>query len=113
MLDRLRGLFLKDPKNISGISNMEMEHLFDNKHSIGSVEDIMEILHITKKESMMNTLERIHIFNETRLDNQINDNYTVNYNAIFHAIIHKNTQRAFTTVTPCSVTNCYSGRTHA
>ena len=68
---------------------MEMEHLLDNKHSIGSMEDIMEISHITKKESMMNTLERFHIFIETRLDNQIIDNYTVKYNAIFDTIIHK------------------------
>jgi len=72
----------------------------------------MEILHTTKQGIMMNTLERFHIFNETRLDNQINDNYEVKYNVIFDTIIHKNTQRAFTTVTPCSVTNCYTGRTH-
>jgi hypothetical protein len=80
-----------DSKNISGISNMVMEHLLDNKHSIGSMEEIMEILHITKNERMMNTLDRFHIFNETRLDNHIHDNYTVKYNAIFDTIIHKNT----------------------
>jgi hypothetical protein len=57
------------------------------------VEDIMEILHITKKESMMNTLERFHIFNERRLDNQISDNYTVKYNAIFDTLIHKKKHR--------------------
>jgi hypothetical protein len=61
----------------------------------------------------MNTLDRFHIFNETRHDNQISDNYTVKYNAIFDTTINKNTQRAFTTVTPCSVTYCYAGRTHA
>jgi len=70
------------------------------------MEDIMEILHTTKQGSMMNALERFHIFNETELDNQINDNYEVKYNVIFDITIHKNTQRSFTTVTPCSVTNC-------
>ena len=29
----------------------------------------MEILHITTKHKMMNTLERFHIYNETKLDN--------------------------------------------
>jgi len=55
--------------------------------------DIMEILHITKKGSMMNTLERFHIYNITRLDNQINDKCTVAYNAIFDTIIYKNSYR--------------------
>jgi len=40
------------------------------------MEDIMEILRITVKGSMMNTLERFHIYNEKRLDNQINDKCT-------------------------------------
>jgi hypothetical protein len=53
------------------------------------MENIVEILHITKKGSMINTLERFRICNETRLDNQINDNYTVKYNAIFDTIILK------------------------
>jgi len=46
------------------------------------MEDIMEILHITRKGNMMNTLEQfqfqnmyiyIYIYNETKLDNQISD----------------------------------------
>jgi hypothetical protein len=51
----------------------------------------MEILHITKKRSMMSyTLERFHIYIVTGLDNQINDKCTVTYNAVFDTIIHKN-----------------------
>ena len=42
---------------------------------------------------MMNTLERFHIYKETRLDNQINDKYTVKYNAIFETVILKNSYR--------------------
>jgi hypothetical protein len=39
---------------------------------------------------MMNTLERFHIHNEKRLDNQINDKCTVKYNPIFNTVIHIN-----------------------
>jgi hypothetical protein len=57
------------------------------------MEDITEILHITKNGSMMNTLERFRIYNVTRLDIQISDKYTVKYNAVFDTIIHKNSNR--------------------
>jgi len=46
------------------------------------MEGVTELLHITKKGSMMNTLERFRIDNVTRLDNQINDKCTVKYNDI-------------------------------
>jgi len=52
------------------------------------MEDIMEIIHTIKKGSMMNTLERFHIYSITRLDNQITDKCTVAYNAIFDTKIH-------------------------
>ena len=32
------------------------------------MENIMDILHITNKGKMMNTLERFHIYNETNID---------------------------------------------
>ena len=37
------------------------QHLLENERSSGSMEDIMEILHITRKRSMPNTLEKCHI----------------------------------------------------
>jgi hypothetical protein len=37
--------------------------LLGNKHSIGTMEDIKEILHVTKKGGIMNTLEKFHIYN--------------------------------------------------
>jgi hypothetical protein len=52
-------------------------------HSIAPMEDIMEILHITKKDNKMNTLEKFHMYNVTRLDNQINEKDTVRHNVIF------------------------------
>jgi hypothetical protein len=42
---------------------------------------------------MVNTLERFHIYNVTRLDNQINDKGTVIYNAKFDTLIKKNSYR--------------------
>jgi len=37
------------------------QHLLGDKHFIGSMENIMEILHVTRKGKMMNTLERLNI----------------------------------------------------
>ena len=45
------------------------QHLIDNKHAIGRLEDIMEILHITQKGKMMDTLEGFHIYKETKAGN--------------------------------------------
>jgi regulator of PEP synthase PpsR (kinase-PPPase family) len=64
------------------------------------MEDIMEILQMTGKRNMMNTVKRFHVYNETKLDNQISDKWVVKYNTIFDTIMHKKlTQRAFTAVT--------------
>ena len=54
------------------------QHLLDNRHTIAPMEDIMEVLHIKKKGNMMNTPERFHVYNETKIDNQINDKGTIN-----------------------------------
>jgi len=38
----------------------------------------------------MNTHEKFHIYNVTRLDNQINDKDTINYNVIFDTLLQNN-----------------------
>jgi len=38
------------------------QHLIDNKHAIGKMEDIMEVVHVTKKGKMMDTLEGFHTY---------------------------------------------------
>jgi hypothetical protein len=48
-------------------------HLLENKHSIGHIDDIMEVLHITNKGRFRNTVEKFHIYKETCTNNQIND----------------------------------------
>jgi hypothetical protein len=77
-------------KDGNGISKFA-QHRLENKHSIGTMEDIMEILHVTKKGEIMNTLEKFHICNEIKLDNQINDKCTIKSNVIFDTI--RNTSR--------------------
>jgi hypothetical protein len=57
------------------------------------MENIVDILHITNKAKMMNTLVRFHIYNETKIDNQINDKCTDRLNIIFHTLILQYTNR--------------------
>ena len=58
----------------------------------------MEVLHINKKGNMMNTLERFHIYNVTKLDNQINDKGTVKQNIIFDTVIQRSSCRGHSTL---------------
>jgi len=62
------------------------QQLIDNKHAIGKMEDIMEVVHVTKKGKMVGTIEGFHIYKETKAGNQINDRLTVRENAIFETI---------------------------
>jgi len=53
----------------------------------------MEVIHITKKGNMTNTLVRFHTYKIMRLDNQINDKGTVKYNVIYDTIIQRDSDR--------------------
>jgi len=68
-------------------------HILENKHSIGPMENIIEILHTTGKGRMMDTLERFYIFRETKISNQINDRPTIKPNIIFETIVQKDPHR--------------------
>jgi len=65
------------------------QHLIDNKHAIGPMEDIMEVVHVTKKGKLMDTLECFHMYKKLRSHNQINDRLTTKENAIFETIIQE------------------------
>lgn len=67
------------------------QHLLDNKHSTGPIENIMDILHVANKGEMLNTLKRFHIYNKTKIDIQINDKCTVRQNIILNMLILKYT----------------------
>jgi len=59
------------------------EHLLDNKHSIGPIEDIMKVLCKTNKRKLMDTMERYKIYKETYMNNQINDTNIAKSDVIF------------------------------
>jgi hypothetical protein len=73
------------------------QHLLDNKHSIGPIEDIMEVLYKTNKGKLMDTMERYYIYKEMQMNNQINDRNTAKPNIIFDTLVHENASRARTT----------------
>jgi len=49
------------------------QNLLDNKHSIGPIENIMDVIHTTSKGRLLDLIERFYIYNETHRNNQIND----------------------------------------
>jgi hypothetical protein len=62
-------------------------------HSVGSMNEIMDLLYIAKKGGMLDTWEKFYTFRETQLGNQINDKRTVQSNPIFEALIPNTTYR--------------------
>jgi len=59
-------------------NSKSVQHLLENGHSIGPIEDIMEVLYSTIKGKLMDAMERFHIYKETHANNQINDKNTIN-----------------------------------
>ena len=72
------------------------QHLIDNKHAIRNMEDIMEVVHMTKKGKKLDTLEGFHIYKETKASNQINDKLMVRENAIFETTVQEDPYRGST-----------------
>jgi hypothetical protein len=69
------------------------QHLLDSQHSIGKMENIMDIMHIMNKGKMMDTVEKYYIYKETKINNQINDRLTIQPNIIFDTIVQQDTHR--------------------
>ena len=68
-------------------------HLLENKHSISPMDNIIETLHTTGKDRMMDILERFDIFRQTKTNNQINDKLTIKPNIIFECIVQGDPHR--------------------
>jgi len=77
---------MRDFKNNNRKSKFA-QHLLDEGHAIGNIEDIMKITHITRKGRMLNTLENFQIYRETKAENQINDRLTTKENKIFETVL--------------------------
>ena len=69
------------------------QHLIENGHSIGPINEPITILHTINKGKIMDTLERFHIYNVTKGNNQINDINTVTQNILFDVLLQKTTSR--------------------
>ena len=69
------------------------QHLLEKQHAIDKMENTMNVLHITDKGQMMNTIERYNIYRETKMANQISDKLTVQPDAIFETIVRHDTHR--------------------
>jgi hypothetical protein len=72
------------------------QHLLENNHFIGPIDNIMEVLRSSSKGKRMDTLERFHIYKVTRENIQINDEYTAKPNVIFSTIIREEANRQLT-----------------
>ena len=68
------------------------QHLLDEGHAIGKMDDIMKVIHITGKGRMLNTLESFHIYKEKMAGTQINDKLTTKDNKLFEAILQHGPQ---------------------
>ena len=73
------------------------QHLLEKGHSIGPIDNIMEILHPTNKGRQTDTIEKFHIYKITCDNIQINDKNTSKPNAIFDTIIREEATRRPTT----------------
>jgi hypothetical protein len=65
------------------------QHLLNSGHSMGPIENIMNIICTTTKGRLMDTIENFNIHKETYLNNQINDRNTIKPNFIFDVLIRK------------------------
>jgi len=63
------------------------QHVIDEGHSFGSMNEIMKMTHIAKKRRMLDTLEKFYICKETKHSNQINEKLTGQPNLIFEALL--------------------------
>ena len=63
------------------------QHLSEHKHSISPTDQIMHTLHFMNKGSLMDTLEKYHIYRIINLGSQINDRNTVVHNIIFDTML--------------------------
>jgi hypothetical protein len=80
-----------DIKN-NGQNSKFAQHILHTGHEYETIEKIMKILHIEKKGQILETYERFHIYEISKQNIQLNDNFTETYNPIYNTIIctHQN-----------------------
>jgi len=68
------------------------QHVINEGHSFGPIDEIMNIIHYERKGKMLDTLEKFYIYRETKNGNQMNDRLTVPSNPIFETIVKHSPQ---------------------
>jgi hypothetical protein len=63
-----------------------MHNTYQSHNTYGSITDVMEILHLDKKDQLMNTWERFRIYKLSRDGLQLNDTYTDTHKPIFQLV---------------------------
>jgi len=72
--------------NNSHTSNFA-QHLQEEAHSFGSINNIMQVLHHQRKGVHLNTIERFYIHKEHAAGNHLNDDHTIFPNKISDSLI--------------------------
>jgi hypothetical protein len=60
----------------------------------------MEVIHVVKEGGLMNTLEKFHVYNTMRSQNQINDKCATKPNILFGMLILNNSDRGHQLLKP-------------
>jgi hypothetical protein len=81
--------------------NSKFSQHLEYHHSIGPIEQIMDVVQVVNKGTFMNVLEKFCIYEETYKKNQLSCKSTVSYNRIFETIVkHASERYAPSTSTP-------------
>jgi len=65
------------------------KHLTEYNQTFGPMPSIMQPLQLHKKGPHLNTLEKFHIYTESKANNHLNDDHTITTNAIFDTLAHQ------------------------
>jgi hypothetical protein len=79
---------IRDIKN-NGQCSQFAQHILDTRHEYGTMEKTLEVLYIGKKGRALDTHEKFHIYQISKHDLQLNDNFIDTTNPIFDTILHQ------------------------
>jgi len=63
------------------------QHVINEGHSLGPMDEIMNVIQYERKGRMLDALEKFYIYREIKNGNQINDSLTVQNNPIYETIV--------------------------
>ena len=77
---------IRDIKN-NGLSSKFAQHIIDTLHDYGTINNTLEVLYIGKKGRLLDTYERYYIYDISKNNLQLNDNFTETFNPIYDLLI--------------------------